>query len=115
MDAPTVLVVDDEAAIADMLAACLADEGYAVRTVYDGAAALAEVERDPPDLVVSDVMMPGVGGDAVAMRLRERGIPVVLMSAVRRDVRLPGVECLPKPFDLDTFLAVVNRALTMRR
>ena len=108
----TILVVDDDPPITSMLAMLLEDEGYAVQTARDGDAALAAIERGPPDLIVSDVMMPGIGGIVLAMRSWERGIPVILMSAAVRRCDLPDVPLLPKPFDLDHFLSLVDRALT---
>ena len=113
----TVLVVDDDAGIADLLADLLAEEGYAVKTAADGAEALAEVERAPVDLVLTDVMMPGVDGVTLSRRLRQRGnpTPVVLMSAVYDDVDLPGVRFVPKPFDLDHMVEIVDSVLAETR
>ena len=107
----TVLIVDDEPAITDLLAALFEDEGYAVRRAHDGHAALDEIARDPPGLVVTDVMMPRLDGLTLTNRLRQRGdrTPVVLMSAVYADVDIPGVRFVPKPFDLDYIVAVVGR------
>ena len=107
----TILVADDEPIIRDFLADLLREEGYAVLTAADGRTALAAVGRTSPDLVISDVMMPGVDGVDVARSLRERGIPVVLMTAAGRCPSLPGVTCVPKPFDLDAMLATVDREL----
>ena len=110
-DKRSILVVDDERPIRDLLAAVLVEEGYAVRCAADGLAALAEVERQPPDLVVSDVAMPRLDGIALAARLRARGIAVVLVSAIRAAVDLPGVPFIPKPFDLDDVLGTVAKSL----
>ncbi len=111
MDHKTILVVDDERAIVFMIAQLLEDEGYAVRPFFDSRTALDSVDREAPDLVVSDVMMPGIDGIAVAVTLRERGIPVILMSAVGGHRAVPGVPFIPKPFDLDRFLDAVTHAL----
>jgi CheY-like chemotaxis protein len=112
-----VLVVDDDAGIADLLADLLADEGYAVKTAADGEEALAVVARVPVDLVLTDVMMPGIDGVTLSRRLRQRGdpTPVVLMSAVYDDVDLPGVRFVPKPFDLDAMVEIVDSVLAERR
>ena len=109
----SILIVDDEPIIAATLAALFADEGYRVRQAFDGQAALDLVDRDPPDLIVTDVMMPLVDGVTLTRRLRERGdpTPVVLMSAVYAAVDIPGVRFLPKPFDLDAVVAAVGRVL----
>ena len=107
---PTVLVVDDEPLIATLLATLLQEEGYRVRCAHDGVEALAEVARRAPDLVVSDVAMPRLGGVELAARLRARGIPVVLVSAAYAAIEAPGVPFVPKPFDLDHLLGVVRDA-----
>ncbi|MEA2524372.1 MAG: two-component system, OmpR family, response regulator MprA [Thermomicrobiales bacterium] len=112
-----ILVVDDERPICDLLAELLEDEGYRVVRAYDGVAALAAAERQRPDLVLSDVMMPGLDGVSLVRCLRNRGVraPAVLMSAVYADVDLPHVRFVPKPFDVDDILAVVARLLRSAR
>ncbi|MDP9367521.1 MAG: hypothetical protein M3Q03_04460 [Chloroflexota bacterium] len=60
---------------------------------------------------MSDVMMPGLDGLAIAIELRLRGIPVILMSAVTSHRAVPGVPFIPKPFDLDRVLTAVTGAL----
>ena len=109
----TVLVVDDEPTIVDLVAEVLADEGYRVRRAHDGAEALDLIDRDPPDALVTDVMMPRLDGVTLVGRLRERSlaIPVVLMSAVYAGADLPGVAFLAKPFDLERLLGVLAGVL----
>lgn len=78
----TILVVDDEAAIADLVEIHLLAAGYDVLKAADGDAALAAVDRCPPDLVILDVMMPGTDGIEACRRIRaERDIPVLMLSA----------------------------------
>lgn len=107
----TVLIVDDEQYIVDLLAELLEEEGYAVRRAYDGLAALESVTSNPPDLILSDVMMPKMDGLALVNRLRERGfsIPVVLMSAAVTP-RTHDTTFIPKPFDIDHMLGVIAGA-----
>jgi CheY-like chemotaxis protein len=107
-----VLVVDDDQAICDVLAAILADEGWAVSCAWDGEAALAAVAAEPPDLIVSDLMMPRLDGLGLRRRLREQGvrIPMLLMSAAA-DPSPDGVAFLAKPFDVDQLLSAVARLL----
>jgi CheY-like chemotaxis protein len=114
---PTVLVVEDEPAIREVVADLLEDEGYAVHQAADGLEAIAELEVDHIDLVLSDVRMPRLDGPALARRLRRHGyaMPVVLMSAVDVEVDLPGVCFLPKPFDRDHLLHAVGSALGVNR
>jgi len=111
--APTVLVVDDEPVIVAMMADFLTEEGYRVRCAADGRAALHDVERAPPDLIVSDVTMPGLDGVSLVRRLRQRGfaMPVILMSAVHPGRNVAGTRFLPKPFDLAQVAALVAQTL----
>jgi two-component system response regulator MprA len=112
----SILVVDDNRDFAELLGEVLDEEGYQVRVAFDGAAALAEIEHEHPDLVVSDVVMPRLDGPALARRLRRRGshIPVVLLSAEYDDVDMPGVRFLRKPFELDDLLRLVARVIDDR-
>jgi two-component system, OmpR family, response regulator MprA len=109
----TVLVVDDEPAIREVIATLLEDEGYLVRHAKDGLEALDAINGDRIDLIVSDVVMPRLDGASLVRRLRRRGhlTPVVLMSAVYADVDLPGVRFVPKPFEIDRLLGTVASAL----
>jgi CheY-like chemotaxis protein len=112
----TVLVAEDEAPLADVLADILKDEGYKVRCVNDGEAALKEVETEPPDLIISDISMPRMDGVQVAQRILQMrpSIPMILMSARRLPEKLPGVVFMPKPFDMDQLLDLAERALAAR-
>lgn len=67
------LVVDDEPALRDALESSLAFEGYEVATATDGYEALESVERDKPDLVLLDIMMPRMDGLTAVRRMRSRG------------------------------------------
>ena len=122
--APTatrVLVVDDDPEVAAALADGLTVEGYAVRTVTDGLAALAEVGGWQPDALVLDVMMPVLDGLAVCRRLRDLGDRVPILVLTARDSvtdRVEGLDAgaddyLVKPVALDELLARL-RALLRR-
>jgi len=113
---PLVLVVDDEPLLVELLRSLFAEEGYRVLAATGGAEALALVDGTPPDLVVSDVQMPGLDGIALVDRLRRRfgPIPVILTSAGRTTVDLADVAYLPKPFDLDRLLTLAEKALALR-
>ncbi|KOV85210.1 response regulator transcription factor [Nocardia sp. NRRL S-836] len=77
-----VLVAEDNVMQADMLGRYLRQEGYAVRIVHDGRSALDEVRRNPPDLLILDVMMPGVDGlDVVRLLRGESDLPVLMLTA----------------------------------
>ena len=105
----TVLVVDDEPENRKLLELLLAHEGYLTRTATTGEEALLSIATDPPDLVLLDVMMPGLDGYAVAATLKAdpstAGIPVILVSALDdRADRLSGLasgaeDFLTKPVD----------------
>jgi DNA-binding response OmpR family regulator len=81
---PHVVIADDDEAITDNLAAFLRRSGFTVDTVGDGEAALAAIGRLDPDLVVLDVLMPGLDGRAVLRRIRADGnwVPVLLLTQV---------------------------------
>lgn len=108
-----VLIVDDERHIVDLLDDLFRDEGYQVRRAYDGVAALAAIDREMPDLVIADVMMPRLDGLALYNRIRERSseLPVILMSAAVTP-RSVDATFLPKPFDIETLLDVVEEKLS---
>ena len=108
-----ILVVDDDRTRCDLVEALLGDEGYEVRCARDGLAALAEVEREPPDLVVTDVQMPRLDGLGLLAALAERGlaVPVVVMSARHLGPLPSGPAFLAKPFDAADLLRVVGETL----
>src|SRR5258708_21447093 len=104
---PRVLVVDDDERIAASVRRALLYEGYAVDVVADGRAALAFVSAAPPDLVILDIMLPGVDGLEVCRRLRAdttADLPILMLTA--RDAtadRVRGLDSgaddyLVKPF-----------------
>jgi DNA-binding response OmpR family regulator len=107
MTAPvTVLVVEDDPTVADVVAAYLRDAGMAVEEAADGVTALAAAARLRPDLVVLDLMLPGLSGLDVCRTLRETraDLPVVMLTALGAEAdRLAGLETgaddyLVKPF-----------------
>ena len=116
-----VLVADDDRAIRESLGRALELEGYDVITVADGAAALSTVRDLPADVLVLDVMMPGVNGLDVCRVLRaDRDRTPILMLTARTETpdRIAGLDAgaddyMPKPFDLDELLARL-RALVRR-
>ena len=110
---PTVLVVEDEPVIRELVAILLEDEGYTVRQAVDGLQALEVMDQQSVDLVLSDVKMPRLDGAALVKRLRARGdpIPVVLMSAVYAEVDLPGVRFLRKPVSGEHLLDIIATTL----
>lgn len=116
-----VLVVDDEDAVREALVRAMDSEGYETRAAGDGAAALAEIQRWQPEVVLLDVLMPFMDGLTACRRLRARGDRTPILMLTARDAvadRVDGLDAgaddyLVKPFDLDELLARV-RALVRR-
>src|SRR5918997_555784 len=116
-----ILLVEDDRAIAGFVEPELEHLGFDVRCAYDGLSGLEEVRSFGPDLIVLDIMLPGLDGVAVLKRLREAGsrVPVIMLTA--RDTTLDKVhsldrgadDYLTKPFDIEELLARI-RALLRR-
>ncbi|MDT0546395.1 MULTISPECIES: response regulator transcription factor [Streptomyces] len=117
----TVLLAEDDRAIRQALERALALEGYQVTAVPDGIEALAAVHRERPDVIVLDVMMPGLDGFQVCRVLRAEGdrTPILMLTArVETADRIEGLDAgaddyVAKPFDVDEVFARL-RALLRR-
>ncbi len=121
------LVVDDEPNIRELLSASLRYAGFEVATAADGQQALAMAAEFRPDLLVLDVMMPGLDGFGVVRRLRQNGTHTPVLFLTARDgaedkvsgLTLGGDDYVTKPFSLDEVLAriraVLRRSQTARR
>jgi DNA-binding response OmpR family regulator len=114
----TILIADDEASIRDLARLYLEKEGFRVRTAEDGAAALDEVRRDPPALLVLDLMMPRMDGWEVCRRVRaESNLPILMLTARDQDIdKIVGLEMgaddyLTKPFNPRELVARVRAIL----
>ena len=105
----TILVVEDEESVSEMVSSALRFAGYRVRTADDGIAALRSVKAEPPDLIVLDINMPEMDGFEVCRRLRRDGvqIPIIFLTArddiddKRTGFRHGGDDYLTKPFSLE--------------
>lgn len=124
-DSPVILVVDDERVIADTLSMILAQNGFAVITAYNGTSALEIATLVPPQLLISDVMMPGMSGIDLAIAIRD-AVPnceVILFSAraftadILAPARLAGLDfmALTKPVHPTEMLARVSERLALRK
>ena len=122
MNAPTVLIADDDRSIRTVLTQALSRAGYQVRSTSSAALLWSWVERGEGDLVITDVVMPDENGLDLIPRIKrvrpEMRVIVMsaqstLLTAVKATQR-GAFEYLPKPFDLQELLAVVGRALTAR-
>ena len=95
------LIVDDDVSIGDMLEEILTKEGYGVSRAYSGTEALLLLSLSRPDLVLLDLMLPGLNGEEVLPKIS--GIPVIVLSVV---VLLNGAaDYMTKPFDIKELLA----------
>jgi two-component system chemotaxis response regulator CheY len=114
LERPLVLVVDDDPDILDAICDILDGEGYRVARARHGLEALAAVDREPPAIILLDLMMPVMDGLAFAHALRAReqdgGVPIVVISADGNPQKAAAVGAkgfLAKPFDIDALLAQV--------
>ena len=112
-----ILVVDDELPITQFLADLLEEEGHRVTTADHGGAALNQIEREPPDLVISDLMMPIMDGAHMLEELRHNPhtaqIPVIMISASgERQATLKGASAsFGKPLDVPRLLTTIDMLL----
>jgi two-component system, OmpR family, alkaline phosphatase synthesis response regulator PhoP len=111
----TLLLVDDEYAIVEVLSLLLADEGFSVLSASDGQQALEMLEEQIPDAVITDQMMPMMGGADLFLAMRRkaslRNVPVILMSSAplrSPHDKLPWVVFLQKPFDFRELMQVLK-------
>jgi DNA-binding response OmpR family regulator len=118
----TVLVVDDERNVTQLAKLYLTADGFHVDTAATGAEALEKVSQSRPDLIVLDLMMPGVDGFEVCRRLRAAGdIPIIMLTARGEDVdKIVGLELgaddyLTKPFNPRELVARVKAILRRYR
>jgi putative two-component system response regulator len=115
-----VLVVDDAEANIDILVEALGSE-YEVSVAMDGESALESVESELPDIILLDIMMPGMDGYEVCQRLKSdtktAGIPIVFLTAMTDDenrargIELGAVDYITKPFEISDVKAVVKAHL----
>ena len=120
MNTPEILIVEDEPSIAEVVELYLRRAGYRVQVVRDGGAALKQLDQHLPDLLILDVMLPGVDGFYILRWLRDRSdVPVIFITARREEVdRIAGLELgaddyVVKPFSPQELVSRV-RAI-MRR
>ena len=119
-----VMVVDDTEANIDILLETLADD-YKVIVATDGESALEDIKKSPPDLILLDIMMPGMDGYEVCQKLKEmeitRNIPVIFLTALKeegdeaRGLGLGAVDYITKPFNPELVKARVRNHLDLKR
>jgi len=117
-----ILIVDDEPDIADALRTILADRGFQVRVCSNGIDAVTALFDETPDLMIMDVMLPGMDGHSLITKLRDEGgealcaMPIIVISALEPSGsmfnKFPQVTAfITKPFELSNILDAVRRAL----
>jgi len=118
MNEPTILVVDDEPSISEVVSIYLRRAGYQVVIARDGQAALEALEKQPPDLVVLDLMLPKMDGLEITRRLRAEGdTPIIMLTARRGETdRVLGLEMgaddyVVKPFSPQELVSRVRAVL----
>src|ERR671919_1591974 len=119
----SILIVDDEPGVRSALSGVLRDEGYDVDAVDSGEAALERLGRQPYDVVVLDIWLPGMDGLATLARMRERQVDaeVVIISghgsveAAVRAIKMGAFDFVEKPLSLEKTVLVVRNALRQRR
>jgi DNA-binding response OmpR family regulator len=116
------MVVDDDRTLADVVGRYLIRDGHRVECVHDGLAALRRIEEEPPDLVVLDLMLPGVGGLEVCKQLRASWpVPVVMLTALGEETdKIAGFETgaddyMTKPFSPRELVLRVRSVLRRAR
>ncbi|MFV3288542.1 response regulator [Pseudomonas sp. NY11955] len=114
----TILIVDDEYLIADILGFALEDEGYLVEKASNGSKALEALKEKRVQLVITDYMMPLLNGEELARAMREdpalSALPVILMSGAQANQGCSELfaAIFEKPFDMDMMIAKVHQLLS---
>jgi CheY-like chemotaxis protein len=120
---PHILVVDDVADNLFLLQTVLESEGYSVETASDGSTALNKIDHSEPDLVLLDIMMPGLNGYDVTRKVRENEkfseLPIVLLTAHdeyfhRSYSEVGATDLIRKPVDFDELLGKIKGYTTAR-
>ena len=114
--APCIVIIDDEAYICALVSEILADEGYSVSIARNGEEGLRTILRTRPNLIITDIMMPGMSGLDVVGQVRQTPVvaatPVIVMSAGRQPSNLAhDIRFIAKPFDIFTLLKRVEELI----
>ena len=116
--ARNILVVEDDRNISDLIRMYLDKEGFEVRIAYDGGKAVEEFEKQKPDLVLLDIMLPVLDGWGVCAKIREKAKTPIIMLTAKGDVgdRITGLEMgaddyIVKPFEMKEVMARIHAVL----
>jgi DNA-binding response OmpR family regulator len=116
-----ILIAEDDIPFREVIGRNLSVRGYEVREAATAAGALAEIEREAPDVLLLDINLPDLSGWDMLRSLRTRGseLPTVIISAVRikpeRLAEFRPLAYLPKPFPIEALLRLVDRAAPLDR
>ncbi|MBI2471423.1 MAG: response regulator [Planctomycetes bacterium] len=118
-----ILVVDDEQIIRDMLFDTLSQAGYTVKTAKDGNDAIAQIERESFDIVITDIKMPDISGMELLIRLQKENpnLCILLMTAYGNiksainAIKLGAYDYICKPFELSEMKNIVDKAAKRQR
>jgi DNA-binding response OmpR family regulator len=117
-----ILVVDDDIALTKLLGGILTNHGYKVSTAYDGLEGMVQVGRNTPDLIILDIMMPGLNGYDVCKELKfnteYKHIPIIVLTSREQELsprigQLMGIDYMHKPLDSKLLLEKVQKALSL--
>ena len=105
----TILAVDDEPMVCDIISNFLTRKGYCVKSAQSGEEALASIDKEKPNLVLLDVIMPGMGGEEAlkAIKRKHINLPVIMVTAVTEEIfalqllKEGASAIIPKPVNLD--------------
>src|SRR6202165_1572603 len=119
---PRILVIDDDPRLRDLLVRYLTEQGFQAQALPDARELDKKLQRDPPHLVVLDLMLPGEDGLSICRRLRggKNTVPIIMLTAKGEDVdRIVGLEMgaddyLPKPFNPRELVARIHAVLRRR-
>jgi len=115
-----ILVVDDDRIVTTMLKEVLSTQGYTVSTAYDGLDAMVQVRKNPPDLIVLDIMMSEINGYDVCGNLKfnekYKHIPIIVLTVRKQELdpkigRYMGIDYMHKPIDRKILLEKIKNML----
>lgn len=121
MEKKTIMIVDDEEALVEIIRIKLESEGYNVMVAYDGKEALEKINKQKPNLILLDIMMPELNGFEVCKKLKNneslKYIPVIMLSAKAQEVDIKkgrevgAIDYITKPFDFAQMIEVIKNHL----
>jgi DNA-binding response OmpR family regulator len=127
MDSPgnaKILVVDDSSVNNFLLENVLEEKGYTLQVAYNGKEALHFIENDPPDLVLLDIMMPGIDGYEILQKMnassKTSGIPVIMVTSKSEEsdrtkaLEIGAVDYVMKPIDIEELLEKVEDVINKK-